>query len=63
MIVTKFSCEESQLPNYLAAGDLSVYGSSVEPGKAVRTHMCFRSPWHFRDMGKTQLETHCQTLN
>lgn len=63
MTVTKPSCEESQLPNYLSAGDLSVYASSVEPGKALRMHMCFTSPWHFRHVGETQLETHCQKPN
>ena len=67
-MVTKPSCEESQLPNYLAAGDLSVSGSKVEPGKSLRLYMCFTSAWHFRHMAKTQLglaeaETHCQTVN
>lgn len=67
-MVTKPAYEESQLPNYLATGDLSVSGSKVEPGKSLKLHMCFTSPWHFRHVGKTQLglaaaETRCQTVN
>lgn len=68
MMVTKPACEEPQLPYYLAAGDLSVSGSKVEPRKSLRLHLCFISPWHFRHMGKTQLGlaeagTHCRAVN